>query len=106
MRAGACIHLQDTQDIVEAFPVQHAQIGERERKTFLVVETEQELGRDVARTAIFVCDGKKPTQRRQSCIDQILVGVAVQDLVQKVLRPGLFEDRRGMFVSRTSGTNF
>ncbi|MBR8173136.1 hypothetical protein KDX27_36180 [Burkholderia cenocepacia] len=23
-----------------------------------------------------------------------------------VLRPGLFEDRRGMFVSRTSGTNF
>ncbi|WP_454871566.1 hypothetical protein [Paraburkholderia xenovorans] len=23
-----------------------------------------------------------------------------------LLRPGLFEDRRGMFVSRTSGTNF
>jgi len=26
--------------------------------------------------------------------------------VKLVLRPGLFEDRRGMFVSRTSGTNF
>jgi hypothetical protein len=30
---------------------------------------------------------------------------SVAELIE-VLRPGLFEDRRGMFVSRTSGTNF
>lgn len=43
MRAGSRIHLQDTQNIVEAFLVQHAQICERERETFLIIETKQNV---------------------------------------------------------------
>jgi autotransporter passenger strand-loop-strand repeat protein len=36
----------------------------------------------------------------------ISAGVLNGGKIVVVLRPGLFEDRRGMFVSRTSGTNF
>ncbi len=34
------------------------------------------------------------------------IGEVAKSSGMSVLRPGLFEDRRGMFVSRTSGTNF
>ncbi|WP_208459298.1 hypothetical protein, partial [Paraburkholderia phenoliruptrix] len=45
------------------------------------------------------------TERSVVLLDRVSTPAHESDAVT-VLRPGLFEDRRGMFVSRTSGTNF